>query len=152
MRLNRDWIELHIPHRGNMCLLDEVLEWTSSHIRCRAVSHRSAIHPMRSHGRLGVACGIEYAAQTMAVHGALSATAVAASAPPPEAGLLASLRDVRMFTDRLDTIEAELICEAEHLAGDAGSAMYSFLISAANAPLICGRATVVFDAAKSAAR
>jgi predicted hotdog family 3-hydroxylacyl-ACP dehydratase len=149
--LNRDWIEAHIPHHGNMCLLDEVVEWSASHIRCRTASHRSASHPLRSHGRLGVACGIEYAAQTMAVHGALCATASAGSAPAPEAGLLASLRDVRMFTERLDTIETELICEATHLAGDAGSAMYSFLISAAQAPLITGRATVVFDVAKRAA-
>ena len=26
MPLNRDWIARHIPHRGTMCLLDEVLE------------------------------------------------------------------------------------------------------------------------------
>jgi predicted hotdog family 3-hydroxylacyl-ACP dehydratase len=151
MLLNREWIERHIPHRGNMCLLDEVVQWSASHIHCRTTSHRCASHPLRSHGRLGIACGIEYAAQAMAVHGALCATAAAESAPPPAAGLLASLRDVCMFTGRLDTIEAELICEATQLAGDAGSAMYSFLISAARTTLISGRATVVFDAAQRAA-
>ena len=31
-------------------------------------------HPLRAHGRLGVACGVELAAQAMAVHGALSPT------------------------------------------------------------------------------
>jgi predicted hotdog family 3-hydroxylacyl-ACP dehydratase len=146
--MNRDWIERHIPHRGTMCLLDDVVEWDASHIRCRTDSHRRVENPLRSHGRLGVACGIEYAAQTMAVHGALTAPAGTA---PPAAGLLASLRDVRMFTERLDTLEAELFCEATQLAGDGGGAMYSFLISAALTPVISGRATVVFDAAKGAA-
>lgn len=148
MRLNRDWIEQHIPHRGTMCLLDEVVEWNATHIRCRTDSHRWAVHPLKSHGRIGVACGIEYAAQSMAIHGALTA---AAGSAPPAAGLLASLREVRMFTERLDTLDAELICEASQLAGDGGGAMYSFLISAALSPVISGRATVVFDAAKAAA-
>jgi predicted hotdog family 3-hydroxylacyl-ACP dehydratase len=148
MLLNRDWIERHIPHRGTMCLLGDVVEWNATHIRCRTDSHRWVENPLRSHGRLGVACGIEYAAQTMAVHGALTA---AAGTAPPAAGLLASLRDVRMFTERLDTLEAQLFCEATQLAGDGSSAMYSFLISAALSPVISGRATVVFDAAKGAA-
>ena len=60
-----------------MCLLDEVLSWDATRIRCRSNTHRTADNPLRAHGRLGAACGIEYAAQAMAVHGAL----VAASAP-----------------------------------------------------------------------
>src|SRR5271154_4361802 len=98
MRLDRTWIEQNIPHRGRMCLLDEVLEWDAQHIRCRSGTHRAADHPLRSQGRLGVACGIEYAAQAMAVHGALAAGAMAAR---PEAGFLAGLRNVRLHVLRL---------------------------------------------------
>src|SRR5580658_11189609 len=75
--LDHNWIEQHIPHKGRMCLLDEVLSWDATRIRCRSATHRSPDNPLRQHGRLGAACGIEYAAQAMAVHGAL----VAASAP-----------------------------------------------------------------------
>ena len=32
MRLDRAWIERHIPHQGRMCLLDEVLEWSTEQI------------------------------------------------------------------------------------------------------------------------
>ena len=53
------------------------VEWDATHIRCRSATHRAADNPLRAHGRLGAACGVEYAAQAMAVHGAL----VAASAP-----------------------------------------------------------------------
>ena len=42
MRMNRAWIEAHIPHHGRMCLLDEVLAWDAHHIRCRSR------HPPRS--------------------------------------------------------------------------------------------------------
>src|SRR5213075_1172850 len=75
--LAHDEIARRIPHQGSMCLLDRVLEWDAEHIRCEATGHSQPDHPLRAHGRLGAACGVEYAAQAMAVHGAL----VAASAP-----------------------------------------------------------------------
>src|ERR1700752_1268025 len=87
MPLDHEWIEQHIPHKGRMCLLDEVLSWDAMRIRCRSSSHRATDNPLRAHGRLGAACGIEYAAQAMAVHGALIA-----SSAPPERTVASSLR------------------------------------------------------------
>jgi predicted hotdog family 3-hydroxylacyl-ACP dehydratase len=108
-----------------------------------------ADHPLRSRGRLGVACGIEYAAQAMAVHGALAGGALAGSAirdTKSEVGFLAGLRDVRLLVLRLDDIAADLICEALLVAGDHGSALYEFAVTAEARKLLSGRATVVFDA------
>jgi predicted hotdog family 3-hydroxylacyl-ACP dehydratase len=124
-----------------MCLLDEVMEWDAQHIRCRSGTHRLPDHPLRSQGRLGVACGIEYAAQAMAVHGAL------AGKRRSDAGFLASLRDVRLHVLRLDDIESDLICDALLVAGDQGSALYAFAIGseAERQQLLSGRATVVFE-------
>jgi predicted hotdog family 3-hydroxylacyl-ACP dehydratase len=142
MRLDRTWIEQNIPHHGRMCLLDEVIEWSAQHILCRSGTHRSPDHPLRSQGRLGIACGIEYAAQAMAVHGALAAKSRS------EVGFLAGLREVRLHALRLDDIEADLICEALLVAGDHGSALYEFALWSEAQPqrLLSGRATVVFDA------
>jgi predicted hotdog family 3-hydroxylacyl-ACP dehydratase len=56
-----------------MCLLDEVIGWDAERITCTSSSHRSVDNPLRARGRLGIACGIEYAAQAMAVHAALIA-------------------------------------------------------------------------------
>jgi predicted hotdog family 3-hydroxylacyl-ACP dehydratase len=148
MRLDRPWIERNIPHHGRMCLLDEVMEWDAQHIRCRSGSHRLPDHPLRSQGRLGVACGIEYAAQAMAVHGALAGGALAdAGKGRSEVGLLAGLRDVRLHVLRLDDIESDLICDALLVAGDQGSALYEFALTseAERQRLLSGRATVVFD-------
>jgi predicted hotdog family 3-hydroxylacyl-ACP dehydratase len=143
VRLNRGWIEAHIPHKGRMCLLDEVLDWETDRIRCASGGHGDAEHPLRAHGRLGIACGIEIAAQTMAVHGALSA---AGTHDRPRAGLLAGVRSVLMYAPRLDDVRTDLICEATRMAGDAGTALYEFELSSAGTILLRGRATVVLDA------
>jgi predicted hotdog family 3-hydroxylacyl-ACP dehydratase len=149
MRLDRSWIERNIPHHGRMCLLDEVIAWDAGHIRCRSGTHRWPDHPLRSQNRLGIACGIEYAAQSMAVHGALAGGALSPGVPPAgasEIGFLAGLRDVRLHVARLDDLEAELIADAELIAGDHGSALYEFSLTSASRRLLSGRATVVFDA------
>jgi predicted hotdog family 3-hydroxylacyl-ACP dehydratase len=159
MLLDRAWIEKHIPHHGSMCLLDAVIEWDSQHIRCRSATHRLPDHPLRSQGRLGAACGIEYAAQAMAVHGALAGGTSAHSVPSggesrdapgarPEAGFLASVRAVRLHVLWLDDIEADLICDATRIAGDAVTALYEFALWSEAHRLLSGRATVVLDGNK----
>ncbi len=161
MRLDRTWIERNIPHHGRMCLLDEVMEWDARHIRCRSGTHRLPDHPLRSQGRLGIACGIEYAAQAMAAHGALAGGALADSSGGgalagsgakgagkgrSKVGFLAGLRDVRLHVLRLDDVQADLICDARLVAGDHGSALYEFALRSEALRLLSGRATVVFDA------
>lgn len=142
MRLDRHWIEEHIPHKNGMCLLDEVLTWDLTQTQCRASSHRSPDNPLRAHGRLGSACGIEYAAQTMAVHGALVASSFGGSAPP---GFLASVRGVRLNIDRLDVFEADLVTFVKRVAGDESSALYEFYVSADDVVLVMGRAAIAFN-------
>jgi predicted hotdog family 3-hydroxylacyl-ACP dehydratase len=152
MRLDRHWIERNIPHHGRMCLLDEVMEWDTQHIRCRSGTHRLPNHPLRSNGRLGVTCGIEYAAQAMAAHGALAGGSIAgssvASKARPAVGFLAGLRDVRLHVLRLDDIQTDLICDAVLVAGDRSTALYEFALWSEAQRLLSGRATVVFDANK----
>jgi len=143
MQLDRAWIERQIPHQGRMCLLDEVIDWDIQHIRCRSGTHRALDHPLRAHGRLGIACGIEYAAQAMAVHGALVAGALSAK---PEAGFLASVRALRLHVLRLDDIEGDLSCAALRIAGDRGTVLYEFESTSQACRLLSGRATVVLDA------
>ena len=140
-RLDREWIESHIPHRGRMCLLDEVLSWDAVRIRCRSRSHRLPDNPLRAHGRLGAACGVEYAAQAMAVHGAIMAHTAGTK---PRAGLLTSVRNLVLLVSRLDDLEADLIASAERLAGDEGSTLYEFTVSSGGRELLTGRAGIVF--------
>src|SRR5947208_14023754 len=114
-----------------MCLLDEVLSWDAARIRCRSATHRSADNPLRLHGRLGAACGVEYAAQAMAVHGALVAESVAggtAGSSPPRSGYLAGVRAVTLHVDRLDTIVVPLSVNAQRITGDVNTVLYRFSV------------------------
>ena len=143
--LDHDWIAERIPHRGAMCLLDRVLEWDDSSILCAANSHRNPEHPLRAHGRLSAACGIEYAAQAMAVHGALLDGDRPVPAGPPRMGMLTSVRGVEMHVTRLDDIDAELSIEARRVAGDRSAIAYEFSLHAGERALLSGRATVILD-------
>lgn len=147
--LGHDAIARLIPHQGRMCLLDSVLHWDDQHICCQSDSHRAIDHPLRAHGRLGAACGVEYAAQAMALHGALVAQAAASGHgvdAAARAGYLASMRSVVLHVHRLDTIAAPLRVHAERITGDANTVLYSFTLSAGTQTLLGGRAAVVLDA------
>ena len=143
--LDHAWIAAHIPHQGRMCLLDQVVAWDQARIQCRADSHRSADNPLLAHGRLGAACAIEYAAQAMAVHGALLAQQSPMKNPRPRAGYLVSARGVALQVSRLDDIAADLDIEAVCSMRDANNILYEFSVSAAGKMLVQGRATVVLD-------
>ena len=141
--LDQRWIAAHIPHQGDMCLLDAVLEWSDTSIVCRAISHADPGNPLRAQGRLGAASGIEYAAQAMAVHGAL----IAGDDAPPRQGYLTSVRSVSLHVARLDDLSGALDVRAERLSGDGNHILYQFSLGHAGRCLLEGRAAVVLDAA-----
>lgn len=137
------WIAGHIPHQGSMCLLDKVEEWDQEKITCHASSHRAVDNPLRAHGQLGIACGIEYAAQAMAVHGALLAPTDSAR---PSVGYLVSVRGVTMAVTRLDDIQADLLITASCIMSSENNILYQFSVSADDKLLLEGRAAVVLNA------
>lgn len=130
-----------IPHSGAMCLLDAVLACDDESIKCRAVGHRDAGNPLRDCGELHALCGIEYAAQAMAVHGAMMGGAGAAP------GMLAAVRDLVSDVERLDDIADDLVVVATRLQsglqGDNSHLIYEFSICAGNRCMMRGRATVL---------
>ena len=141
--IKREQILRMIPHAGDMCLLDEVLSWDEVSVRCLSRRYQDRGNPLRrADGRLGAACGIEIAAQAMAVQGWLSA----GDGGPARRGYLVSLRDVAIRTAHLDAAPGDLIIEAERLLGDANGAAYRFRLGRGDAELLSGRATVVFEA------
>jgi predicted hotdog family 3-hydroxylacyl-ACP dehydratase len=142
MNVGRDEIAGLIPHAGAMCLLDGVLAWDKESIRCFSTRHRSPDNPLRQAGRLGILCGVEFAAQAMAVHGGLAG----AISTRPRAGYIASLREVVCHRDRLDTLEGDLVIDAIRLMGDDERVVYSFSLFSQPQKLLTGRATVVLRA------
>ena len=140
--LSRSGIEALIPHKGAMCLWDEVVDWNPQRIRLKATNHRDASHPLRSHDRLHAVHLCEYGAQAMAVHGGLRAREGGGTARP---GLLVALRGVELHCLRIDDLPGALECEAEVLVEGEGSQQYAFRIRHAGTLLAEGRAAVMLQ-------
>ena len=134
-----DWQHL-IPHAGTMCLLDEVVEWDGSALHARSASHRSADNPLRADGLLHAVNLCEYAAQAMAVHGALREREAGGTARP---GFLVALREVQLRVERIDDLEGPLQVRVECLIAMADSLQYAFRVEHRGALLASGRAAVM---------
>lgn len=143
MLIDKAAIAKMIPHAGPMCLLDGVLHWDAQTIRCMSRNRRAATHPLRVDGRLPALAGIEYAAQAMAVHGALLAPPDSASA---RIGYLVSVRGTQLYVSRLDDIAANLQIKARCITRSENNILYQFSVSAAGILLLEGRAAVVLNA------
>ena len=134
-----------IPHAGSMCLLDGVLSWDGARIRCLSRTHRDRHNPLRVDEELAALCGIEYAAQAMAIHGVLAGNV----GNRPRLGYLASLKDVRCRRTRLDDLQGDLIVEAERLMGEEAHVIYSFEVRVGEVEILRGRAAVVLEAGRA---
>ena len=140
--LDRAGIAARIPHSGAMALLDALQSWSAQGLHCSAISHRDPANPLRSQGRLPATAAIEYAAQAMALHGALACPEGSAST----AGFLASVRAVRLQVARLDDIEGPLHIAVQRLAGDAAQALYAFTLDDERGRRLAeGRAAVILN-------
>lgn len=140
--IGRARIEAMVPHKGSMCLWDEVTEWNAQCIHLRADNHRDASHPLRSHDRLRAVHLCEYGAQAMAVHGGLRASTSGAVAPP---GMLVALRGVELHVVRIDDLPGAIECQAQVLVEGEGSQQYGFRITHAGVLLAEGRAAVMLQ-------
>jgi predicted hotdog family 3-hydroxylacyl-ACP dehydratase len=141
MNIDRAWIASHIPHQGSMSLLDAATHWSEAEIVCLASSHRDPANPLRGADGLGIMAGIEYAAQAMAVHGALLDKDLAEA----RAGYLASTRDVVWHARWLHDIASDLTIRAERLSASAANVMYLFTLHGDGRLLLSGRATVILS-------
>lgn len=150
MKIDRNWILAHIPHQGSMCLLDHVESWDSERMSAIAHSHLHTDNPLRAYGRLGVANGIEYAAQAMAVHSALLATSRSDmhDMARPTAGFLASVRSTALHVSRLDDIAEALQVDVSCTHSESNLILYQFAVRGLDSqkPLLDGRATIIIDA------
>ena len=139
--LDRAGIAARIPHQGAMCLLERLVSWSPEGLRCTTTAHRDPANPLRTAHGLLAPTAIEFAAQAMALHGALIA-------PPedgPRPGYLASVRGVRFAGPRLDAVAGELVVEAERQAGDGRQILYRFTVGDGATVFAEGRATVVLN-------
>lgn len=133
--MNREQLLQLIPHAGRMCLLDRVIAHSDRDIECTTGTHRDRDNPLRRDGQLSALHLTEYAAQAMAAHGAL----LAGAAQP---GMLAALRDIRLHTDRIDTVDADLAVRATRRLAQRDGSLYDFTVHAGDRLLCEGRIAI----------
>lgn len=133
----REAIARLLPHQGAMCLLDRVDSCDAEGIACSSATHRDAGNPLRRDGMLPAVCGVEYALQAMALHGALTDGA------PQGRGFVAALSAVEIGVERLDDIAGVLSVTATAMARESRGFIYRFAVEGGGRRLIGGRATVV---------
>ena len=139
MSIAREDIVRLIPHGKSMCLLNSVMDWDDEQIKCSATSHRDINNPLRNKTELSSLCGIEYAAQSMAVHGALLNKKKAKIQ-----GLLLSIKDIQLMVQRLDNIPHDLIFYSKILMADDNIFSYKFSVTANKKYLLVGKASVFY--------
>lgn len=142
MSLSREHFQHLIPHAGAMCLIDRVVEWNETTIRCSSASHRGADHPLSDQGRLHAVCAVEYAAQAAALHGGLRAEAAGHRSLP---GVLAGLRGVTLGLQRLDDLVDDLLIVADCRWADAAGFIYEVAVGAGAKHVLAGRLTIVLN-------
>jgi predicted hotdog family 3-hydroxylacyl-ACP dehydratase len=130
-----------LPHAGSMVMPESVERCDESGIVCTSTRHRARDNPLRRNERLPALCGVEFAAQAMALHGALRRV-------PPAAlqhGRVVTVRDLVVSRRFLDDVEGALVieCRLEAAAGDVFS--YDFRVDGDGETLLCGRATVMMS-------
>lgn len=134
-----DWAHM-IPHAGSMCLLDEVVDWDATCLHARSASHQDVDNPLRADAMLHALALCEYAAQAMAVHGALRERETGGKARP---GFLVALRDVVLRVERIDDLPGRLQVHVECLLAMPDSLQYAFRVEHRGRALATGRAAVM---------
>jgi predicted hotdog family 3-hydroxylacyl-ACP dehydratase len=125
-----------LPHAGNARMIERVLRWDAQEIHAATTRHRSPDNPLRREGRLASVHLAEFAAQVMAIHGGLLATAAGRE---PRPALLVSVRDLELKLDHVDQLGSELEILARVLLANPGNWQYSFTIVHEHTTIASGR-------------
>jgi predicted hotdog family 3-hydroxylacyl-ACP dehydratase len=140
--LQQSEIRRLIPHAGKMCLLDRVVAFDATVIECEAQSHRDQDNPLRHGDCLPIHAGIEYCAQAIAVHGALTSGEHSAE---PRRGYLAVVMNAEWHVDRLDNCSGPLQVVATKQVTLQQGVSYAFALKHEGHTLLAGQAVVALD-------
>jgi predicted hotdog family 3-hydroxylacyl-ACP dehydratase len=137
--ITREQLLRLVPHAGTMCLLDSVVGFDRDDIVCESASHRDPANPLRRNETLSAIHLIEYAAQAMAAHGALRADGVV------QAGMLAALRDVRLYVEHVQDVPGKLTVRARRRLTRKEGTLFDFNVSGDGVLLCEGRIAIALS-------
>ena len=128
-----------LPHGEDMCLLHAVDWWDESAISCIARSHLDPRNPLRRNNVLESVCGVEYAAQAMAIHIRLTNPE---KSMDRKMGYVGAIRDMTIHVSRLDSLRHHLEVNASVMIRQGANYMYAFHVTSLGEEILSGRASV----------
>ncbi len=133
-----------LPHSGTMCLLDEIVSWDKEQLVVKTMSHTELDNPLFYEDSLNSIHGIEYAAQTMALHSALLAQKE--TKQKESRGYLASVKNIQiseeyLFQAQSNNLTPLFIYVSILMAGSQGFT-YQFEILKDDKVFISGKITI----------
>ncbi len=137
-----------LPHTGNMCLIDHLLSWDNTQLIAQTESHLKQDNPLRQGNTINSIIGIEYAAQTMALHTALlfQKQETQEQEAQKNSGYLATIRNIQINAEKLNIslsdIAQPLIISVYLLMSDTQGYCYKFNISTNDVTLLSGQLTI----------
>ena len=146
--MNKKEICQLLPHSGNMCLIDKIISWDSTTLAVQTESHLNSNNPLRKQDFLSSIIGVEYAAQTMALHAALLSQkdSQQEAGKQKQGGYLATIRNLQIDADYLCSPDSDnsapLDISVLMLLRDSRGYSYEFTITADNNQLLSGRLTI----------
>ncbi len=132
-------IKTLIPHGEQMSLIDAVEFWDDARIQCTTKSHQSPLNPLLDNGQLKSVLLIEYAAQAMAIHGALLHRSLASeqkTAKQQKLQVIGSVKNLNIHVDTFQSYTQIINIEATRLMTNETGAIYTFTASAGTTPII----------------
>ncbi len=129
---NKAQIEALIPHKANMCLLEEVHTYTQDQICCRTSTHLSPDNPLKQNGMLSKMHLIEYAAQAIAIHGGILDRE---NTCKPRLGYIAAVKSVEWFG--FDTTAKFLEVRGSVVLSDDNSKLYDLTVIHPDGTISC---------------
>lgn len=139
--LTHQAIEHLLSHTGSMSLLNEILSADKDSLTATAISHLESNNPLRAEGSLSTVNGIEYAAQAMAVHGALLAQHSGAEYSTQK-GYIATVRNIEINKPFFPETEGVLLIQVRLLMSNDNGFTYEFHINYKQDEFISGKITV----------
>jgi predicted hotdog family 3-hydroxylacyl-ACP dehydratase len=120
------------------------MAWDDLSITTKAISHREPSNPLRNSQGLGIVAGIEYAAQSIAVHGSLNA-----GSQKPRPGRLVSVRNIGAHVRWLHLLEDDLLINAQKVLGSDSGLVYDFQMTSSGKTVLTGRTSIALLAAQA---
>ncbi len=145
MQLAQESLCRLIPHHGSMCLLKKVDFFDDENITRLADSHRLDDNPLRDDLGLSSINGIEYGAQAIAIHAALTRQQDESSSEA-QSGYLVQVKNVSFTPCDLSLKLEYLKIEATQVLMTERNLIYSFAVSHEGERLVEGRITIFMSA------